>query len=100
MQSTSPHLDAIKRDVPQVLQLIYMDTERRGGGQEVYDPVRGVKQVFLLDGTPLLEYDPYATLSIKQVMQVIKQRESNNDPSPLEELLDIALRDNQRRSGF
>lgn len=62
---------ALRKDAPQVVQVIYTETERRGAGLQ-FDPVRKVKQVFTLDGQLMLEHDPYGTLTVKEVMQVLR----------------------------
>lgn len=39
------------------LQIIYTDDERRGKGCDG-DPIRRIANIYLIDGTPLLEFDP------------------------------------------
>jgi hypothetical protein len=75
---------ALKDDAPQVVQVIYTETERRGAGVP-FDPVRVVKQVFTLDGQLLVEHDPYGTLTVREVMHVVKHMQSED--KTLEELL-------------
>lgn len=76
---------ALKDDAPQVVQVIYTETERRGSGQHIHDPVRRVKQVYSLDGVLLVEHDPYGNLTVREVMNVVKHM--HTEVKPLEQLL-------------
>jgi ABC-type multidrug transport system ATPase subunit len=76
---------ALKDDAPQVVQVIYTETERRGSGQHIHDPVRRVKQVYSLDGVLLVEHDPYGNLTVREVMNVVKHM--HTEEKPLEQLL-------------
>jgi hypothetical protein len=78
---------ALRKDAPHVVQVIYTETERRGSGMSIHDPVRSVRQVFDLDGNLIMEHDPYAMLTVREVMEVIKHRDRSEDARPLEDLL-------------
>jgi hypothetical protein len=62
----------LKREAPQVVQVIYTETERRGAGVP-FDPVRKVKQVFTLDGELLLQANPCANLSLQDVIDGLRE---------------------------
>lgn len=69
---------ALKDDAPQVVQVIY--TETTYGKGEYPDPVRRVKQVYTLDGVLIAEWDPYGTLTVNDVMNVMKHNKEGGKP--------------------
>ncbi len=76
----------LKKEVPQVVEVIYIASERRGSGKSNHDPVRIVEQVFDLDGNLIMEHDPYGTLTVEDVISVIRHRE-RGDSRSIEEML-------------
>lgn len=64
-------------EAPHLREFIYTNTLRRGRGMSPYDPVRIVEQVFLPDGTLLMEHDPYRQLDLEDVRCALERHTVN-----------------------
>lgn len=85
-------------EAPHLRKFIYTNTLSRGSGRDPYDPVRIVPQVFLPDGTLLMEDDPYRQLDLEDVRRALDAH-TLNEPVLQQVMQHLAELVRQRRNG-